>query len=384
MVVFDEILGELLMQNDCVVVPSLGGFVANTLSAKVDVDKGVITPPKKALSFNRNLTNNDGLLVNALAQKHRVSYNEANDSVLKDVSKVKAKLDRGERVHFQNVGFLYLNNAGKMAFEQDRFFNLLLESYGMGSIQFIPVEEEVEAEVPQEEKSIPELSVVHRSESEQKSPTLESRQAEVSNDNELHIDQPPRKKTSTLRKVARYAAVAALIPIAFYSFWIPMKTDVLQSGVVYLDDFNPFSESSNAKYVEGIAKERIAPDEVRIDDELAKITSNLTPNKGDIFSFPINEDEYVSVRYNKPESKSSLSKTIESKGYHLIVGCFSEKSNATSMIKKLNYLGWSGSIIDRHKGLHRVSAATSSNKKEILEKLNLIRQEGFSSWVLKK
>lgn len=381
MVVFDEILGELLMQNDCVVVPSLGGFVANTLSAKVDIDKGVITPPKKALSFNRNLTNNDGLLVSALAQKLHISYNKANDSVLQDVSKVKVQLRRGERVHFQNVGFLYLNNAGKMAFEQDRFFNLLLESYGMGNIQFVPVEDEVEAESPQEEISMPEMSVVHRSQDE---PTETSPQTEVSIENKGHIDTQPRRKTSTLRKVARYAAVAALIPVAFYSFWIPMKTDVLQSGIVYLDDFNPFSENSNSKYVEGIAKESLTPDEVRIEDELAKITSNLTPNTGDIFSFPINEDEYVSVRYNKPVSKNGSSKAIDGKGYHLIVGCFSEKSNASSMLEKLNNLGWSGSIIDKHKGLHRVSAATSLNKKEILEKRNLIRQEGLSSWVLKK
>ncbi len=383
MVVFDEILSELLMQNNCVVVPSLGGFVANTVSAKVDVNKGTITPPSKALSFNKSLTNNDGLLVNALAQKRTISYDAANDSVAKDVAKIKSRLNSGERVHFQNVGFLYLNNAGKMAFEQDRFFNLLLESYGMGSVQFVPVEEEKEEEklAAVQSRESTELKVVKGGVSDNEKPDT----AKVSNLNpevKEEISTPP--KTSILRKVARYAAVAAFIPVAFYSFWIPMKTDVLKSGIIYSEDFNPFSENEGSKYLEGLKNEGIKADLVNIENELDQITSNLTPNSGDVFSFPITEDHYVSVRYNKFKTTKDISNESVQNGYHLIVGCFEEKENAIGMLEKLSSLGLNGIIVDKHQGLHRVSAATSQNREQLLEKRALISQSGLSSWVLKK
>lgn len=385
MVVFDEILGELLMQNNCVVIPSLGGFVANTVAAQVDVDKGIITPPKKALSFNKSLTNNDGLLISTLAEKQNLAYNEANNSVSTDVTKIKARLNAGERVHFQNVGFLYLNNAGKIAFEQDRFFNLLLDSYGMGSIQFVPVEEESKTEHIQRQEAVnTQMNVVRGGEVKKtEAKQVLTEETEKSKESVLVADSQ-QKKTSTLRKVARYAAAAAILPIAFYSFWIPMKTDVLQSGVIYSEDFNPFSKHKEAQYVEGIEKEDLTIDQVNTQNELTQITSHLTSNSGEVFSFPLTEDDYVSVRYNKRSINEQADVSSLSSGYHLIVGCFSKKKNAQSMLDKLNALGWQGVIVDKHEGLHRVSAAASESKSDILKKRSLIEQEGLSSWVLKK
>lgn len=382
MVRFDEIIGELLMHNNCVVIPSLGGFVANTVSAKVDVEKGVMLPPRKALNFNKNLTNNDGLLVSALAEKMQVSYNEADSSVSATVLKIKSNLDQGERVHFQNVGFLYLNKAGKIAFEQDRFFNLLLESYGMGSVQFVPVTDEQ----------------VHEEEIEQSSfeviaggiTSVQEKELSISEKDTLKIEEtaPSKKRSSTLKKVVRYAAAAAIIPIAFYSFWIPMRTDVLQSGVIYMEDFNPFNDQVDAKYVEGLEKEPLTAENVSFPNELEEITSNLDAQNGGVFSYAIDEDVYVSVRYNgekQLESNGAVELEIDSdQGYHLIVGCFGEESNAQRMLTQLNQMGWEGKIVDKHEGLYRVSAASSTDKQNILDKRQQIEGQGLSSWVLNK
>ena len=54
----------LLHEHDCVILPSFGGFVANYHSAKIDPIINLIHPPKKHIVFNKNLQNNDGLLVN--------------------------------------------------------------------------------------------------------------------------------------------------------------------------------------------------------------------------------------------------------------------------------------------------------------------------------
>ena len=63
MVVIEHIIGELLLRHNCVIVPSFGGFVAKRASATIDYTTGVMQPPKKSILFNRQLINNDGLLI---------------------------------------------------------------------------------------------------------------------------------------------------------------------------------------------------------------------------------------------------------------------------------------------------------------------------------
>ena len=64
----EQAIGDLLLRHNCVIVPAFGGFVAEQLSAKIDYDKGVMTPPRKALLFNKQLVSNDGLLINEFSR----------------------------------------------------------------------------------------------------------------------------------------------------------------------------------------------------------------------------------------------------------------------------------------------------------------------------
>ena len=61
-------INDLLFHHDCVVVSGLGAFILNSESAIVD-EKGKIEPPKKIISFNRLINQNDGLLANYISEK---------------------------------------------------------------------------------------------------------------------------------------------------------------------------------------------------------------------------------------------------------------------------------------------------------------------------
>ena len=52
----------LLLENDCVIVPGLGGFVAHYTPA-IQVEENVFLPPTRTIGFNPQLKLNDGLLV---------------------------------------------------------------------------------------------------------------------------------------------------------------------------------------------------------------------------------------------------------------------------------------------------------------------------------
>lgn len=375
-----EIIGVLLLRNNCVVIPEFGGFIAKVVSAQVDVSKGVITPPKKALSFNKNLNNNDGLLISTLAQEEQISFDEATHIVSEEVREIKATLNKGERVQFENVGFLFTNKAGAISFEQDRFFNLLLSSYGLSSVHFV-AEEAVKVEPKKEGKKakVIELDPIKKSAFNQTPESRESKEEAFSE--KIETDQP---KYKILKNVIKYAAAAVIIPIGFYSFWIPMKTDVLQSGVVYSQDFNPFNKSKEPRYDFTSNRNVIKVDSVKKSESIKEMTSDL-PESTNVFSYPIDDDLFVPVSLNREPTNNTTTEGRNLKsGYHLIVGCFESKENASSLVNELKSKGFNSFIIDYHKGLHRVSAGQAQSKTKVLILREKANSMGLSSWVLKK
>lgn len=383
----DAILGTLLLRNNCVIIPAFGGFVANNVSAKVDVKNGLITPPSKALSFNKNLSNNDGLIINHLASEKKISFDDAQNIISREVQQIKSQLNEGKRIHFHNVGFLYTNTAGKIAFEQDRFFNLLLSSYGLGNVQFISEEEEVEALSPT-------VGAVNTKETIFITPTAVQENEQIQSDKTeeakeiQHPAATEKSSSNLLRKIARYAAVAALVPLAFYSFWIPMKTDVLKSGIIYLDDFNPFKAEEETKYQAKVQKETLTIDSVQPLATLSSITENLS-SSAPIFAYPLDEDLFIPV-WRKKETVNSVENSEENEvvtaknSYHAIVGCFSDPTNAKDLITDLKAKGFDAYEVDVKGGLHRISAGNTTQYSEISTLREKVEATELSVWILKK
>ncbi|MDP5011107.1 MAG: hypothetical protein NWQ47_07765, partial [Crocinitomicaceae bacterium] len=81
MISVEQLIGDLLLRHNCVIVPTFGGFVANQTSAVIDYTNGVMSPPKKSLMFNRQLVNNDGLLVAEFAANNNLTYDESKSTI---------------------------------------------------------------------------------------------------------------------------------------------------------------------------------------------------------------------------------------------------------------------------------------------------------------
>ena len=55
----------LLLDNDCVIVPDFGGFMAHHVDARYDEADGSFVPPIRTLGFNPQLKINDSLLIHS-------------------------------------------------------------------------------------------------------------------------------------------------------------------------------------------------------------------------------------------------------------------------------------------------------------------------------
>lgn len=131
---------ELLFSHDCVIVPGFGGFIGNYSPARIDKGTSTFFPPVKQISFNRNLNHNDGLLVGRVSESAKLNYGDARNIVEEFAASLSKKLERGEKVTFDNIGSFANNQEGSIQFEPDRNVNYHLDSYGLESFQFPPLE----------------------------------------------------------------------------------------------------------------------------------------------------------------------------------------------------------------------------------------------------
>lgn len=122
---------ELLFIHDCVILPGFGGFVANYKPANIDDNLNVGFPPSKAIGFNRNLSKNDGLLINRLAESENLTYSEAEKSVQFFTEDLGVRIQRGERVNLDQIGCFYNDRRYNLLFEPSKELNYLADSFGL-------------------------------------------------------------------------------------------------------------------------------------------------------------------------------------------------------------------------------------------------------------
>ncbi|MBB79173.1 MAG: hypothetical protein CL844_09255 [Crocinitomicaceae bacterium] len=370
----EDLIGELLLKQSCVIIPSFGGFVSKKIPARIDYDSMKIFPPSKELLFNKQLINNDGLLINEYSSVNNIPFDLASFEVKSKVKEWQEKLRKKQRIEIKKVGYLYLNSEEKICFEQDRFFNLLLESYGLESIKFF-IEEEAKVEVLKETKTSP-TPIFSIQDSNSKSKEKEEKEDRV-----INLDT----KEKSNKKVWKYIAAACFLPIAFYSFWIPTQTQVLQSGMISFNDFNPFYKSEAPSYQ---SQEIVFNKRDILDPRLLEEKAKEISNEVEVYHYNYDNEIIIPVLLDKESSKQTSStseaKNIDrTKEMYFIVGCFRNESNAVNLVSKLKSLGMEGRIVDVHNGLSRVSSGSSSSKAEILKIRIKSKELGFKGWVLK-
>lgn len=123
----------LLLENDCVIVPGLGGFIAHYRPAYIAPQDGKCYPPSRTIGFNPQLTINDGLLTQSYMQTYHTDFPDAARKIEKVVVSIKDMLYREGAFCLPHVGTLYNNVQGHYEFKpgDNGFFTPSL--YGLGA-----------------------------------------------------------------------------------------------------------------------------------------------------------------------------------------------------------------------------------------------------------
>jgi nucleoid DNA-binding protein len=314
---------ELLFGHDCVIVPGFGGFLGNYTSARIDKKNSTFFPPVKQISFNVNLNHNDGLLVGRISELKGINYADARNLVEDFVREVRSKLAGGEKVIFVNIGSFINNHEGNIQFEPDTNANYLLDSYGLASFQYEPLEK------------------------------YNIRKKILNN-------REPALNVST-RKILWRAAV--IIPLLATLVIVPLTTNLFKTKV-QSTNLNPLAN---------------------IEFENNKQEIDKTKNTGSIFTVDPVVNTKKTLAENIPLTSSEEIKPAANNEavYGVITGSFKSPANAGILIKKLEAEGYKPELIDGPNGFLRVCVMKCSSLAQASDTKDSICKSYQGTWIAK-
>ncbi|WP_163396213.1 SPOR domain-containing protein [Flavobacterium limi] len=125
-------ISQLLYRYQCVTVPGFGAFLTEIQSAQLNESTNSFFPPKKMVSFNSQIKNNDGLLANHIANSEKTSYGFAVSAIAFEILNWKKALEEDGILYLKNIGEIRLNSDNNLVFSPNQQNNYLTTSFGLG------------------------------------------------------------------------------------------------------------------------------------------------------------------------------------------------------------------------------------------------------------
>ncbi len=121
----------LLYKHNCVVLPGFGGLLLHYAPAQINPTRHQFLPPRKAITFNKSLTINDGLLISCVSNAAQIHYNIAELTVEHYVRDINNSLKSKGDFVINSVGKFKLDVEGQIVFEVIDESNYLTDAFGM-------------------------------------------------------------------------------------------------------------------------------------------------------------------------------------------------------------------------------------------------------------
>lgn len=132
-------ISALLFENDCVIVPQFGAFLARYQSATLEAENHIFYPPKKGIGFNKLLVESDGLLEHYLSKKMDTTNEKTLLFLRSEVQYWQSELARQGFLSLEGLGDFKVDKQGKWNFTPEKNINFLPAAYGLLPVVSAPV-----------------------------------------------------------------------------------------------------------------------------------------------------------------------------------------------------------------------------------------------------
>ncbi len=310
----------LLYFHECVTIPNFGSFIVTDSKAKIDFQKGRFLSPRRKVSFNILIKQNDGFLAKAISSSQKISYAEALKMIDEKIELWLEKI-KIDTLIFKNIGEFYLNDVNKIRFHGYNSKNFSRDFYGLEDFHRLPID-------------YSESKIVTNKETNTKKIIMD-------NDKKENLAFEPESKT--LKKKSKFKLVAIITSLVILTV----------CGYYFGNEY--------------IQNERIRSTEIaqkRIKDNVQKATFDI----GSISSLELD----VKANIETVEDETLL--VEKGNFYSIIAGSFRDERNAEKLLSKLRSDGFDASFAKNSpSGLFRVAYGRLKTKREAYQLLNFIK-----------
>ena len=306
----------LLLDNDCVIVPGLGGFTAHYIPSEYIVEEKLFLPPQRTLGFNPQLQLNDSLLAQSYVEAYDISYPEAMHMLASEVEEIKQTLFIDGKFCFHGIGTLKYTSEERYEFEPCSAGILTPSLYALGTFNATVINEVPAINMP--------LSGSYVNE------------------------ELPKAKVVNIT-VVRNVLMAAMMLLLFVLATIPAGTgsnDVQQCSVI------------DTHTVTSLVKKGLVADTIAI-AEVAEAADTVPQAK-----------EAETVLINAEEQTASPANG----GFTIVLASKVSKAGAEEFVKELNKAGYDSAYVFEKGSMRKVVLGNFSSESEAARALSNYRK----------
>ncbi len=148
MITLSDYLKKMLFEQDCVVLPELGGFLSHFNHSFFSATNQTYFPPTKRIAFNEALKLDDGLLTHFISLNEEISREEAAQKVREFINEIKKEINQNGHFEISGLGKLVTTNENKIQFEPDEQANFYEEGYGLKAFSAQEISEDTTVSSP--------------------------------------------------------------------------------------------------------------------------------------------------------------------------------------------------------------------------------------------
>ncbi|WP_300794488.1 SPOR domain-containing protein [uncultured Bacteroides sp.] len=376
----------LLLENDCVIVPGLGGFIAHNKAAEFKDSANIFCPPLRTIGFNPQLTINDGLLAQSYMQSYDTDFPDASRKIESVVSQIKDSLYKNGQAELDNIGTLYYTMAGTYGFEPygNAFFSPSL--YGLGSFSISPLSELASVKETAAEQRI----VIETVSSSVESPKEKNKQQHI------------------IKRMAEHAIGIAAAIILFFVLSVPVENTYLDNSSyaslgaeTMLDAIRSKSLATSSPDKAGNAEDMqqtatadrrnnvntLRPVAVKTVKVEKAVKAEPAIVKKEMTAEAVKEQPKATVKKEAKEAKAvQKSNTAGDKGLFIIVASLQTMQDAEKELAKFKKQGYNDAKILTSDNRFRIALYSYTDKSQAYNKINKLRKEEQfkTAWLLNK
>lgn len=361
----------LLLSNDCVIVPGLGGFMAHHVDARYEDEESLFLPPLRTIGFNPQLTMNDSLLAQSYVEAYDMSYPEALRRIEREVIELKQHMDNDGYYELYDIGVLRLNEEGHYEFEPCEAGILTPSLYGLSSF---------EMPLTGERKHLStELSRPAAFASTKKAQGAEDEDVDTNSQFDEETEEANEERIIAIKMswIRNTAAIAAAI-LCFFLLTPPISNSQIQYETQQSAIFTP-----KAKPAVGQQAQKPAADEPKVAATTVAEKPAVEPKEEPKAE---QKTEAATVAEAKPATQEVKAEKQKADEYVLVLASQTSKRHAEDYVAYMQKKGYDKARMYVNKKMVRVIYGSYASEAEAYTELTSLRKnskEFKDTWIYK-